>query len=388
MERGRPDGHSELPSRRPVMARLLYLFRSVGAVNLLLAFVAFCLLCLWAGMVLGVAFVRTGSSFVSSSLMTAWMPEALRRNADDLLSVMPLTGAVLAAMHGGLPSRLARFATSIVQFLEECLKLPAGGHSWFGKPGEPGLMPSFVAPCPSLVVAAFLLGSYGAMPPEPARPPVTYVFSSDAMLSVLPIHLLVHFENAGVDAADELTERGTTLNDARRAGLEEVVEALRPCAASDRPVTIRPYGFASDDPFPGDVRESDRLNVEAANRRARAAHEALAALIEPGMTIEAPVVWERFEEMANARNSMIRVPEGSDRDSLADRVVVLRLTSTGDCRAVGPYGPSNAAGPSAGTDTAPPPAAPATSRSDSPVGNTARIGGAKVAAASENRRPA
>lgn len=387
MERGRPDDHSEPPSRRPVMTRLLYLFRSVGAVNLLLAFVAFCLLCLWAGMVLGVAFVRTGSSFVSSSLMTAWMPEALRRNADDLLSVMPLTGAVLAAMHGGLPSRLARFATSIVQFLEECLKLPAGGHSWFGKPGEPGLMPSFVAPCPSLVVAAFLLGSYGAMPPEPARPPVTYVFSSDSMLSVLPIHLLVHFENAGIDAADELTERGTTLNDARRAGLEEVVEVLRPCAASDRPVTIRPYGFASDDPFPGDVRESDRLNVEAANRRARAAHDALAALIEPGMTIEAPVVWERFEEMANARNSMIRVPEGSDRDSLADRVVVLRLTSTGACRAVDPHAPSITAEPSAGTDTAPPPAASATFRSDSPVENTARIGEAK-AAASENRRPA
>lgn len=31
------------------MTLLLHLVRSVGAVNLLLAFVAFCLLCLWAG---------------------------------------------------------------------------------------------------------------------------------------------------------------------------------------------------------------------------------------------------------------------------------------------------------------------------------------------------
>ena len=86
---------------------------------------------------------------------------------------------------------------------------------------------------------------------------------------------------------------------------------------------------------------------------------------------------------------MIRVPEGIDRDPFADRVVVLRLTSTGACEAVGPHAPSNAAEPPAGTDTAPPSDPPETSRSDSPVENTARTGGVKIASSSsENGRSA
>lgn len=65
------------------MKGLLHLFRWGGAAILLLAFVAFGALCLWVGLVLGTAFVRTGASFME----TAWIPEELRRNADDLVSV-------------------------------------------------------------------------------------------------------------------------------------------------------------------------------------------------------------------------------------------------------------------------------------------------------------
>ena len=316
------------------------LFRWGGAAILLLAFVAFGALCLWMGLVLGTAFVRAGASFME----TAWIPEELRRNADDLVSVMPLAAAVLAAMHGGLPILFTRFSTSIVQFLEECLTLPAGKHSWWGEPGQAGLVSSFLAPCPHLITAAFLFGSYGA-PADPLRPPVTYVFSPDSsMLSVLPLNPLLYFENAAVGSAGELTERGTTLQDARRVPLKEFVQKLRRCATSDRPVTIRPYGFASDDPFltPGvDSEESDVLNVAAANRRARAVYDALneliSELIEPeepgGMTVEAPTEWDTFEEMTSERDSMIRVPDGSDRDPFADRVAVLRLMSFGACEA-------------------------------------------------------
>ena len=245
-----------------------YLARWVFAAILLLAFAAFGLLCLSAGMALGVVFVEAGSSVADGLLawerITKFVPEAFRRNPRDVVSVMPLVVAVLAAAHGGWSKRLVELAKSVVQFLVECLKFPAGQHSWSGKsgksgkPGEsgksgesdkPGLVQSFLAPCPHLTVAAFLLGSFGATPAEPSRPPVVYVLSSDSMLSVLPIHPLVHFENADVGPDGELTERGVTLSDARKAALEEVVEALRPCAAADRPVTIRPYGFASDDPF-------------------------------------------------------------------------------------------------------------------------------------------
>lgn len=370
------------------MKGLILLFRAGGAVILLLSFVAFVALCLWAGLVLGTVFVRMGASLME----TAWIPEELRRNADDLVSVMPLAAAVLASMRGGLPILLTRFSTSIVGFLEECLKLAAGGHSWLGEPGRAGLLPSFLAPSPHLIAAAFLLGSYGAPAEQsPRRPPVVYV-SPDSMLSVLPLHPLVHFENAAVDGAGELTERGTTLHDARKTVLREDIEALRPCAAPDRPVTIRPYGFASDHLFqvPGvDRDESDRLNVEVANRRAGAVYDALAELSEPDMTVETPIVWERFDEMVNVRNSMIRVPEGSDRDPSADRVVVLHLISLGACRTFDPPAPSAAAESPAPPDAAPPSDAPATSRLDSPVGNAAMTGATITKASlSENRRSA
>lgn len=84
------------------------LFRWGGAAILLLAFVAFVVPCLRMGLMLGTAFVRTGASFME----TAWIPEELHRNADDLVSVMPLAAAVLAAMHGGLPILFTRFSTS------------------------------------------------------------------------------------------------------------------------------------------------------------------------------------------------------------------------------------------------------------------------------------
>lgn len=367
---------------------LLYLFRWGGAAILLLSFVMFGALCLWAGLVFGTAFVRTGTPF----LQAPWIPEELRRNADDLVSVMPLAAAVLASMRGGLPILLARFSTSIVGFLEECMKLAAGGPSWLGEPGRAGLLPSFLAPSPHLIAAAFLLGSYGAPAEQPPRrPPVVYV-SPDSILSVLPIHPLVHFENAAIDGAGELTERGTTLHDARRTVLREDIEALRPCATLDRPVTIRPYGFASDHLFqmPGvDRDESDRLNVEVANRRAGAVYDALAELSGPGMTVEAPIVWERFDEMVNARNSMIRVPDGSDRDPSADRVVVLHLMSLGACRAFDLPAPSAATAPPALISAVPPWDAPPTSRSDSPAETvTMSIATNTAAASSENRRSA
>lgn len=364
-----------------------YLWRWFCAASLLLAFVAFGLLCLWAGMVLGVAFVQTGSSLFPDANSSRWIatfvPEALRRDPGDILSVMPLVAAVLAAMHGGWSTRLAHFATSVVRLLEECLRFPPGEHSWFGEPGKPGLLPSFLAPCPHLAVAAFLLGSFGAAPAEPSRPPVAYVLSPDSMLSVLRVHPLVHFENAEVGPAGELTERGVTLSAARKAAIEEVVEALRPCAAADRPVTIRSYGFASDDPFrssDGIRDDSDELNVEAANRRAMAVHEALAQLTgpgEPGMTVEAPIAWDGFAEMVEARNMMIRVPTESARDPFDDRVVVLNMMSTGACRAVDPPAPANPMEPTARTDTAP--------RSDTPAMHMTRTPGGAASSPGNGR---
>ena len=309
------------------MKGLRYLFRGAGAVTLLLAFG---LLCLRFGLEFGTEFVQR----VASRIPDAGLPEELRGNPDALVSVLTLVFAVLAAMHGGLPNLLAGISTHIVRFLTEYLNLPKE------KSNQARLVLSFLF---YVLIAAFLVGSYRA-PAEPSRPPpVTYVFSPDFMLSVLPLNPLVHFENAAVGSAGELTERGTTLNDARRVSLRrEFVQKLRQCATSDRPVTIRPYGFASDDPFLNPGVDSDGLNVDAANRRARAAYDALneliSELIEPeepgGMTVEAPTEWDTFEEMVSERNLMIRVPEESKRDPFADRVAVLHPMSFGACGVV------------------------------------------------------
>ena len=344
---------------------LLHLFRWSGAASLLLLFVTFGALCLWAGLVVGTEFVQKGASFIN----VPWLPDELRSNADEIVSVMPLAAAALAAMHGNLPTLLAGFSKSIVMFLHECLKLAASEHF-----GRAGLLPSFLAPSPHLVAVGILFGSYGA-PVEPSRPPLVYV-APDSMLSVLPIHPLVHFENAAVDGERVLTERGITLPDARRAMLKADLKALRPCAAPDRPVTIRPYGFASDDRFaiPGVNRdESDRLNVAVANRRARAVYDALNRLIEENelsIAVDEPFEWETFEKMREARNSMIRVPEGSDRDPFSDRVAVLHLMSLGACGAVDPPASSTTATElPAQPDATPPLDGPTTSRSNPPVKN-------------------
>lgn len=152
--------------------------------------------------------------------MTVWMPEALRRNADTLLSVMPLTAAVLAAMQGGLPSWLGRFATSIVQFPRRMPEAAGGWTLLVRRARRAGPDPVFsrLAPCPSLIVAAFLLGSYGATPAEPARPPVTYVFSSNSMLRILPIHPAGAFRECGGHREVETDAGIRTTSGWRRGG--------------------------------------------------------------------------------------------------------------------------------------------------------------------------
>ena len=86
--------------------RAWYLLRWVGAASLPLAFAVFGLLCLWAGLVLGVVFVQTGASvvhgFLEIELISKFVPEALHRNPSDVLSVMSVMPLVVAESHGEL----------------------------------------------------------------------------------------------------------------------------------------------------------------------------------------------------------------------------------------------------------------------------------------------
>ena len=325
----------------------------------LLVFCMTSFLFLRAGLEAGVRVVQEASSFFGrSGFIVDWIPEELRQNAGDVASVAPSALAVLVAIRGALPTWFAQFGMlAFRSLMNEMKKLWRAGLPGSPRPTLVTMLLSLLKPGVSVFGAAFLIGSYGTTA-KPSRPPVTYVVAPDSVLTVLQIHPVMHFENAEIDASVEpfgLTERGTTLDDARQAALQRMVEALRSCAASDPPVAIRPYGFASDDPFQGggaELEDSDRLNVEAANRRARSVYGALDMLarsVAPGVEVEAPMEWSDFDEMRRVRNSMIVVPDKSARDPFADRVVLLSLTSTGACRSDDSYSRS---GSPAATDAA------------------------------------
>ena len=335
------------------------LFWQAVCVVALLAFCVTSFLFLWAGLEVGVTVVREISSYFGrSGFIVDWIPEELRQNAGDVASVAPLALVVLVAIRGALPTWFAQFGMlAFLSLMGEMKKLWRAGLPDSPRPTPATMLLSLLKPGVPVFGAAFLIGSYGTTA-VPSRPPVTYVVAPDPMLTVLQIQPVVHFENAEIDVSVEpfgLTERGTTLDDARQAALQRMIEALRPCAASDPPVSIRPYGFASDDPFQGGgagLDDSDRLNVEAANRRARSVYGALDMLarsVAPGVEVEAPMEWSDFDEMRRVRNSMIVVPDESARDPFADRVVLLSLTSTGACRSDDSYSRS---GSPASTDTA------------------------------------
>lgn len=47
------------------------------------------------------------------------------------------------------------------------------------------------------------------------------------------------------------------------------------------------------------------------------------------MTVAAPDAWDTLDAMTKNRNVMVPVPEGVDRDPVADRVVVLKPSALG-----------------------------------------------------------
>ena len=152
--------------------------------------------------------------------------------------------------------------------------------------------------------------------------------------TLLPVHLLVHFENAQLSGASgELGDEGIVLEPVHQTMLHGTVNALAECTAQGSPVTIKPYGFASSAPFVGRS-DTDDLNVQVANGRADAVHDELMRLSaeRPNLSIKAPTKWSTFEDMVMARNACIESPSGTRaRGAFLDRVVVLDLQTMGRC---------------------------------------------------------
>lgn len=226
------------------------------------------------------------------------------------------------------------FMDSLKQVVEACWNYVMGGGEW------PGIMsPVFNAGMHAGIYCVGLPSFFfGSMNPPVTMEPVYVVAKADPVL--LPVQLVVPFENAQIDDDRNLTGQGTSLDVVRKKMLRTTIKTLTQCVPSDRSdggVTIQPYGFASDDKFQGlPCEESDCLNVQAANRRAKAVYKRLKELVKdkPGLTITEPEPWHDLKAMKHKRNSMIQVPE-TKRDAFSDRVVVLFLLDTGNCKVSG-----------------------------------------------------
>ena len=233
----------------------------------------------------------------------------------------------LAVWHSSNPAELlAKFWNSLIQATKSCLRFVRGASG--ESPNK--LARSLLKPSLYISPLLILLGWYSTVPPpQPVLEPHYVVSETDPDL--LPVHLHVNFDNATMDETDNLTGRGTTLDAARKTAMQVTVDSLRKCGSG---VEIKLYGFASEAPFFIDAPEkNNKWNVKVADRRARAVYEMLRGLA-PGMTIQEPEPWDDYEEMKSKRNSKIPVPEGSDRDAFADRVVVIYLSKPGDCMVV------------------------------------------------------
>ena len=290
---------------------------------------------LFAG--LGIAFGRLGTAFENQltamtvqPLANQWLLEILAATGKGFLVLAPASAGVLIARwyFADLFALCKELWKSLKEAARSCWTFLAGDNSWFA------LMSSLLKACIYVGSPLVLAGLYGEVLP-PDRPPEQYVVSAtDPVL--LPVRLHVNFDNAEIDAVNhELTGRGVTLDTSRSAALQTTMNTLARCVTPDNNVAIRLYGFASEDPFRGlESDESASLNVEAADRRADAVYQALAALAGGDVAIETPKQWDDLGQMERKRNAMIPVPEDTNRDVFADRVVVLYLSNSGTCTVV------------------------------------------------------
>ena len=217
---------------------------------------------------------------------------------------------------------LSELWKSLTQAVKSCWAFVAGNERWLA------LLYSLLKP--GLLV--FLLALFGVIltPPNPSNVTVKYKLPSTPP-TLLPMSLHVNFDNAGIGDDRKLTTRGITLGSSRKAALQVTVNTLRECVTSEEEISIRVYGFASDDCFHGvPKRLSDCLNVQAANCRAKEVHRILENLTRniSGLKVEKPEQWQTFADMKEKRNSLM---PSSPREAFADRVVVLRLSDLGIC---------------------------------------------------------
>ena len=144
-----------------------------------------------------------------------------------------------------------------------------------------------------------------------------------------------HFPNArladGVPAGDGVAVPEQEVN--------RTLAALGACARDGAPVTVRPYGFASDASFLNadgtPMERSDALNLKTANLRARNAYRELTARADayPHVRVEAQHEWSSLDEMKQKRDDGSLIPYSDDEQDRERkrRAVVLEVLAPGGC---------------------------------------------------------
>ena len=146
---------------------------------------------------------------------------------------------------------------------------------------------------------------------------------------------LFNFPNArlvdGVPAGDGVAVPEQEVN--------RTLAALGSCVRDGDPVTVRPYGFASDASFLNadgtPMARSDALNLKTANLRARNAYRELTARADayPRVQVEEQHEWSSLDEMKQKRDDGSLIPHSDDEQDIERmrRVVVLKVIDRGGC---------------------------------------------------------
>lgn len=169
--------------------------------------------------------------------------------------------------------------------------------------------------------------------PEPDSVPGSGPRTTSA--EIAPELTRFHFPNArladGVPAGDGVAVPEQEVN--------RTLAALGACARDDDPVTVRPYGFASDASFLNadgtPMARSDALNLKTANLRARNAYRELTARADayPRVQVEEQHEWSSLEQMKQKRDDGSLIPHSDDEQERERmrRVVVLEVTAPDGC---------------------------------------------------------
>ncbi len=222
---------------------------------------------------------------------------------------------------------------SLAQLFRVSIGFITSGESWSDLTSSYLKAGTYVGIC--ILASSFLVSTTPTSSVPDSNP--AYLIA-ESVQRLLPVQLVINFANAELDEDGRLSNWGVALGATRETTLKtlkKTMKTLAGCGTTDNVVTVKPYGFASEDAFRDLERDkSNKLNVQVANRRAEAVYQALDAMQVGSVEIKKPRPWNNFKEMECKRNAMIRVPESSPRDAFADRVVVLHLSSSGNCTVV------------------------------------------------------